>query len=213
MTAIPMLAADAEANFWSALPSILWFLLVVVFSFVFREQLATLFTQLTRRIKSGAAVKVGTVELGAISTTQQPSDNTIHSAIASSEQRSTRDRIYAEARGVMLVHRLYRSDTDGQHYDMLIYIIPHKNASLIQVSKVEYFLGSFWGDRVFTATDRSHGFSLLTSAYGPFICTAEVFFNDGTSHTLSRYIDFEMGQYAPFLDNDETQEVERANRR
>jgi hypothetical protein len=41
---------------------------------------------------------------------------------------------------------------------------------------------------------------VLTAAYGPFLCTAEVFFTDGNSVLLHRFIDFEMGTLvsAPF---------------
>jgi hypothetical protein len=203
MTITPILAAEAADNLWTALPSILWVGLIVSCLLLFRAQLASLITHLTRRIRSGAAVKVGAVELGAVRTTQQPSGGTVSSTVALPTRQAARDGIYQAARGFMLVHRLFRSDTDGQHYDILIYLIPHKGASLVEVTRVEYFLGRFWGNQIFTATDRSHGFALLASAYGPFLCTAEVFFNDGTSHTLSRYIDFEMGEYAPFLEHDD----------
>jgi hypothetical protein len=203
MTITPILAAEAADNLWTALPSVLWVGLIVACIILFHSHLASLLTHLTRRIRSGAAVKVGAVDLGAVRTTQQPSGGAVSTTVASPARQAGRDGVYAASRGFMLVHRLFRSDTDGQHYDVLIYIIPHKDASLIQVTRVEYFLGRFWYNRIFTASERSHGFALLASAYGPFLCTAEVFFTDGTSHTLSRYIDFEMGEYAPFLDTDD----------
>ena len=97
----------------------------------------------------------------------------------------------------MLVHRLYRSREAGQLYDVVIYIVPHKEASLAGISRVEYFLGWYWGNKIFPSSDRSRGFAISTAAYGPMLCTAELFFNDGTSVILHRYIDFEMGVYAP----------------
>jgi hypothetical protein len=102
-------------------------------------------------------------------------------------------------RDIMLVHRLYRSREDGQLYDLTIYIVPHKEASLIGVTRVEYFLGSYWGNKIFPSSDRSRGFAIATAAYGPVLCTAQVFFNDGSSVMLHRYIDFEMGASAPAL--------------
>jgi hypothetical protein len=108
-----------------------------------------------------------------------------------------RDSLYSEARNVMLVHRLQRSVDDGQLYDILIYLVPHQNASLAGVTKVEYFFGRHWGNKVFPCTDRSRGFPVVTSAYGPFLCVARVHFNDESVAMLSRYIDFEMGSLTP----------------
>jgi hypothetical protein len=71
--------------------------------------------------------------------------------------------------------------------------MPHKSASLAPVHRVEYYFGEYWHNRVFVASDRSTGFLVSTSAYGPFVCTAEVHFTDGAVAMLSRYIDFEMG--------------------
>jgi poly(A) polymerase Pap1 len=78
----------------------------------------------------------------------------------------------------------------------LIYVVPHK-ASLAGVAAVEYFLGSYWGNKVYPSHDRSRGFPIVTSAYGPFLCTAKIKFNDGTESLTSRYIDFEIGNVAP----------------
>jgi hypothetical protein len=97
----------------------------------------------------------------------------------------------------MLVHRLYRSREPGQLYGIVIYVVPHKQASLAGIARVEYFLGSYRGNKVFPSIDRSRGFAIATAAYGPMLCTAELFFNDGTSAILHRYVDFEMGAYAP----------------
>ena len=35
--------------------------------------------------------------------------------------------------------------------------------------------------------------AIATSAYGPFMCTAEIYFSDSHVAMVSRYIDFEMG--------------------
>ncbi|PSL50003.1 hypothetical protein CLV51_1011345 [Chitinophaga niastensis] len=99
----------------------------------------------------------------------------------------------------MLVHKIFKSTSDGQHYDLLIYVIPHNEASLIQVKSVEYFLGPFWGNQVFKTKNRSKGFAVKTSAYGEFLCTAKITFTDNQEMFVHRYIDFEMGGYAPFI--------------
>jgi poly(A) polymerase Pap1 len=94
------------------------------------------------------------------------------------------------------VHKVAPSSKEGQLYDILIYLIPHKDATLAPVTKVEYYFGKYWDDQLFLVTDRAHNFPIATSAYGPFVCTAELYFSDGTSCILSRYVDFEMGAFS-----------------
>jgi len=198
-------AADTPANIWSAIPTFLWVGVILATLMLFRTQLSDILAHVTRRLRSGAAVKLWTVELGALRTTDRPLDSRItkpEDSTASAARETERKGIYGAARNVMLVHQLYRSEEVGQHYDILIYVIPHGRASLLQVTHVEYFLGGYgWGNRIFKSSDRAHGFSLLTAAYGPFLCTAHVYFNDGSFSLVSRYIDFEMGAYAPFLES------------
>ncbi|HXH40188.1 MAG TPA: pYEATS domain-containing protein [Thermoanaerobaculia bacterium] len=109
-------------------------------------------------------------------------------------RQNERRAYYDRARHVMLVHKLFQSTEKGELYDILIYVVPSKDGTLSGVHSVEYFLGSYgWKNRIFVASDRSRGFPVLTAAYGPFLCTAEVFFTDGERVMLHRYIDFEMG--------------------
>jgi hypothetical protein len=56
-----------------------------------------------------------------------------------------RDLLYDQSRRVMLVHRIQRSTEDGQLYDVLIYVVPHKSASLAGVSEVEVLLRGVLG--------------------------------------------------------------------
>ena len=206
MTNTPLLAAAETAdNVWTALPAILWVGLALLGLLVFHSHLASILFQLARRLRSGASFKIGELDLGAVRAVPHPPTpgvSTTPRGAAAAARATERDGFYADAHGVMLVHRLFRSDTPGQHYDILIYVIPHKCASFASVARVEYFLGSYWGDEIFTSTDRAHGFPLLTSAYGPFLVTAHVHFTSGPHAVLSRYIDFEMGQSAPFVEND-----------
>jgi hypothetical protein len=109
-----------------------------------------------------------------------------------------RKGIYHESRQLLLAHRLLRSDSEDQIFDIYIYIIPHFKGSLEGVSRVEYFFGPYWRNRVYVARNRFNGFSVRTSAYGPFLCTAWVYFSDNVA-SLSRYIDFEMGASAPAM--------------
>ncbi len=102
-------------------------------------------------------------------------------------------------RRLFLVHRLAPSKQPNQLYDILIYLIPHKDATLACVQKVDYYFGHHWNNRIFTSIDRASGFAISTSAFGPFVCTAEIHFTDKENtdkknpKMIWRYIDFEMG--------------------
>jgi hypothetical protein len=110
-----------------------------------------------------------------------------------------RDQFKESSRHLMLVHRLFLSTKPGQIYDALIYVVPTRSGSLAGVTHVDYFFGRYWGNKIFPSTDRSRGFPILTSAYGAFLCCAKVHMNDDSTALLFRYIDFEMGAYAPLL--------------
>lgn len=194
----------AEPAFWSALPNIFWVVAISAAIIYFHEEIGCLFRALAMRIRDGSQLKIGGIEIA------QSSGLVVHQGRFSKDEDSRigvyhdegerakhRNALYDEARGTMLVHRIQRSPKEGQLYDIIIYIVPHKDSGLNGVVKVEYFLGHFWSDRVFPSSDRARGFPLVTSAYGPFMCTAKVKFNDGYEAVISRYIDFEMGQVAP----------------
>jgi hypothetical protein len=191
-----------QSAFWPVVPSVLWIVLAAVVLWCYRKEISNVLREVAFRLRSGAAVKFASVELGSIfvapgpEVSQRDKDSGVRTdsgRVREQERRAYRER----ARDVMLVHRLYRSREERQLYDLVIYVVPHKEASLAGVSRVEYFLGRYWGNKVFPSIDRSRGFAIATAAYGPLLCTAEVFFNDGTSAMLHRYIDFEMGAWAP----------------
>ena len=188
-----------DSAFWSAVPSIVWVLLIVGLVWWLRAELKALLSSLISRLKSGGPIKVGSFEIGPASgMVAAPGDfsnedTRVGVYIDDGIRAKERDGLYQVARDVMLVHRIQRSSQERQLYDILIYVIPHKGASLAGVSKVEYFFGHHWGNKIYPSNDRSRGFPVVTAAYGPFLCTARVFFNDGAAVTLSRYIDFEMG--------------------
>ena len=71
------------------------------------------------------------------------------------------------------------------------------------MTKAEFFLGQYWGNRVIAAMAGAQYIGITTSAYGPFLCVARVRFRDGGTAILSRYIDFEMGAGGP----DQTREM------
>lgn len=183
-------------------PDILWIIFWLIIILLTKDFIKEATSTLLGRLKHGAGVKIGAFELQElkVSVGKGIKNNNFQTSVDNNGVRDNeRTNFYSEQRGAMLVHKLFKSQKDGQLYDILIYLIPKKNSNLIQVTSVEYYFGKFWEHTIFTATDRSNGFAIVTSAYGPFLCTAKINFNDGQSQTVYRYIDFEMGEVAPLI--------------
>ena len=189
------MAKEDGANFWTAVPSILWFLLAGGGLLLFRTQLSLLLSSVVSRVQSGGALKLGTFELGAsyVSPGGAPASAVVSERSDNGVRFEERRRYYEPNRRVFLVHRIGPSKQPGQLYDILLYLIPHKDSSLISVQQVDYYFGKHWGNKIFSVTDRATGFAIETSAYGSFVCTAELTFTDGQKTMLHRYVDFEMG--------------------
>ncbi|GEP93564.1 hypothetical protein SAMN05660909_05471 [Chitinophaga terrae (ex Kim and Jung 2007)] len=183
------------------LPSLILTLFLIIDIICFRKQFVSLLDSLALRIKSGVQLRIGSVEIGALDIQKADSshNNSIYEIIVDGERNIVRNKYYEDCRGVMLVHKVFRSLEASQYYDLLIYVIPHNNSTLIQVKSVEYFLGPHWNNQVFKTRDRSKGFAIKTSAFGEFLCTTKIIFTDGQEITINRYIDFEMGGYAPLI--------------
>ena len=185
---------------WDKLfPDILWILFWIILLLLTKDFIKTAITTLLNRLKHGAGVKIGSFELQGLKVVAGSEIQNNHfqtTADKDGVREKERASIYSAQRGAMLVHKIYKSQKDGQLYDILIYLIPKKECNIIQVTSVDYYFGKFWHNTIFTSTDRSNGFAIATSAYGPFLCTAKINFNDGTSETAYRFIDFEMGDVA-----------------
>lgn len=104
-----------------------------------------------------------------------------------------RTQIYSGNRGYFLVHVIEPSSEKGQLYDIFIYLICHKTSDYSNIEKAEFFFGHYWGNRIYEGSTIGDMIGVKTSAYGPFLALCRVTFKDGTGITLSRYIDFEMG--------------------
>jgi pYEATS domain-containing protein involved in immunity len=186
------------ASVLGVLNSFLWFIFLLILVILFRKNIAEVLYALNWRVKSGAQVKIASLELGA---TYVAPDTDISQGGGVIEARPDKQRkryaergnYYLPNRDIFMVHRLAPSKRPNQLYDILIYLVPHKAATLAGIQTVEYYFGPHWNDMTFTSTDRANGFSISTSAYGPFVCTAELHFTDGTTTTIWRYVDFEMG--------------------
>lgn len=116
------------------------------------------------------------------------------------EWERTRSSIYAEARKVMLVHALQPSNKRGQKYDVFIYVLRHPDgeysADLSDITSVDFYLGRYWGNKIFKGSWSGRYLGIRTSVYGSFLCVCKVTFVDGGTALLHRYIDFEMGELA-----------------
>ncbi len=206
MLSLVLLQAPSEhssgwSSFWGSLPGLLWFGLVLLALFTYRHEIRDFVQTVGLRLKSGASVKILSVEIGPVyvATTGATVDNRFIQSRVDDERDPSKTRYeerkqYSEpVRKIFLVHRLSPSKQPKQLYDVLAFLKAGKGASLLDVEKVEYYFGKHWGNRIFTSTNKWNSFAIGTSAYGPFLCTAHVFFNDGYVAKTWRYIDFEMG--------------------
>jgi hypothetical protein len=188
------------ADIVTILPTLLWFALALVALLLFRNTLQELLRVAIWRVKSGSQLKIASFELGASYVSPQ-SDFSKKGGLfdvrvdEKGKRYEERRKYYEPNHFVFLVHKIAPSKEPDQLYDIRIYLIPHHNynASLASVQRVEYYFGKSWGNRIFTSIDRANNFAISTSAYGSFVCTAEIFFSDGTTVMTWRYIDFEMG--------------------
>jgi hypothetical protein len=192
---------------WAPLVSLAWLVFVVVIWFFYRDVLHELLSLLSLRIKSGASLKIANVEFGPVAFASPggsiPDGSHTHQAQRSMEvtiddgsRKSERDQIYSNSSKLFLAHRLKKSENPSYAFDVTIYLITHKDGSLLGVNSVDYYFGPFWKNQVFRVNSRYNSFAVETSAYGPFLCTASATLVDGTVVKLNRYIDFEMGNLA-----------------
>ncbi|MBF0269294.1 MAG: hypothetical protein HQL44_11955 [Alphaproteobacteria bacterium] len=105
----------------------------------------------------------------------------------------TRNAVYVSSRGYFISYVLEPSKSDGQEYDIFIYLIRHKSGDYSDIEKAEFFFGHYWGNKIYVASRVGELIGVRTSAYGPFLALCRVTFKDGTSTMLNKYIDFEMG--------------------
>lgn len=189
--------------FIAILPNLLWFTLILILILILHKELNKLIKAISTRVKGGSSIKIAALEIGPSSgliAGGRFKTNESERSFApekDGKRANHRDQLYTDCKGAMLVHKIQHSSEDGQLYDLLVYVIPHKGWSLAGVVSVEYFFGTYWDNKIFLSSDRARGFPVVTSAYGPFLCTAKLNFNDDTSALVSRYVDFEMGGCSP----------------
>lgn len=183
-----------------ALPSLLWLLFAIIAFCIFRKSIMELVNVLVWRVRTGSQVKIASFEIGASQYYVSPNESGIKKSHLIKIREDTdhyreheREQYYEPNRRIFMVHRIATSKKPNELYDIFIYLLPHKDATLSNVQFVDYYFGKYWKYRIFTSADRANGFPISTSAFGPFVCTAELHFTDGKSCIIMRYIDFEMG--------------------
>jgi hypothetical protein len=187
------------------LPGLLWVALAIGLVLYFIRELKRLLWSVVLRLKSGSAVKLGPIELGALSAIPKALPERVGESPFWKNKQVKKDNgtlgglreWYASySNYAMLVHRVFPSDKPDQEYDVLLYFVEREEGALLGVSKVEYYFGPYWGDYIYPSEDRLRGFPIKVSAFDRFICIAKLHFNDTKKTAIVfRYIDFEMGAY------------------
>jgi hypothetical protein len=181
----------------ATLPICIWLGFIVTIAAMFRRQLSAVLSSVYLRIRSGASFKAFQIELGSLPTIHQnDATNIVASRPFNSADKAIskeREAEYRRTRQIEIVHRISPSEVDGQLYDIVVYAIAHRDASLLGLQRVDYYLARPWGERVYFSEDRARAFAIRTCAYGPLLCLARLHFNDGEAANVFRYIDFEMG--------------------
>jgi hypothetical protein len=131
-TSIP----TASSGFWSIIPSILWIVLILIALVLFRREVQALFQNLSWRLRTGAALKLFSIELGQSYVSpaiDAEKDETAleHRTDTNEERWRQREQYYEPNRNIHLVHRLAPSQRSGMLYDIQLYLIPHRDATLI----------------------------------------------------------------------------------
>jgi hypothetical protein len=176
-------------------PSILWFLLAAAVFWRHRRSFGELLDIAVWRFKAGAPLKVSVFELGAVQVSPLSKVPLNDAAVRRDDGGDFyRQRQALRDNSLFLVHRIAPSTENGQLYDVLVYLVPGlRHGSLLDVTSVEYYFSNYWNRNIFTSTDRASAFSISTSAFAPFTCTARVKRANEDDIYLHRYIDFEMG--------------------
>jgi hypothetical protein len=106
--------------------------------------------------------------------------------------RKERKDILEESRRLFIVHVLTPTDIPGQKYSVYIYVKRPDNEETSDVRKAEFYFGKSWRNQIFTGKHEGKVIGVRTAAYGEFLCTCRVTFQDGHEVMLYRHIDFEM---------------------
>lgn len=189
----PLSFPNMDPGFYNLIPELILVLLVIVVAIRSRRSLKSAFDALVMRIRSGAAIQFGSFRLDGlrISRTSLTTSEGITSRRAK-DWKKYRDAVYTRTNKTFIAAQLFPSDDPNQIYDILIYIVRHKE-KISDISYVEYYFGSAWNHKAFISRDVRKRFAVVASAYAPFLCFARVHFRDETHIDTWRYVDFHTG--------------------
>src|SRR4051794_38454437 len=118
--------ASAWAEFWKAVPGLIWPFLLAGLFVAYRREVRAILSNVVYRLRSGGALKIWTVEVGAVSAVRDNNvtpEEKMHGVRQDDGDRGReRTAYYTRARDAMLVHTLARSRDEGMLYDVLIYL-------------------------------------------------------------------------------------------
>lgn len=193
-----------DPGVYAVVQTALWVATIMIGILLFRRQIGTLLSAAFTRIRAGGSVSIASFKLDALPQVQQGTSaaTRVRGLVEIRDDdgafHDSRSQFKAEFRNLFLVHRIAASNDPEMLYDIVIYLVPSlRYGSLSGVVAVEYYMGAYWGRKIFRSIDRASGFLIATAAYAPFTCTARVYFSDGATAYLHRYVDFEMGQLPP----------------
>ena len=184
--------------------SILWAGLILAAILLFRPQVTTLLARIAaaQRLKLGIAG--GSIEFEGLPVVNPDEPEHSDNQVQVSESRSwidLRHEIERSSREIYLVHALWTAEREPGKYYIHIYLKKHRGDSphdkdYAAIAHAEFFLGRYWQNRVFKVRNEGKLLGIATWAYGPVLAVCRITFKDGHQATVSRYIDFEMGQGA-----------------
>ena len=179
------------AEIIKALPGVLWVFLVGCLLLSFGGPLQRVIAAAVARIERGARFKVWQLEVETVASPETAAAPRQVGRVRVSEdptRQAELERAYERTRYAMLVHSARPSPEGGATHEVVFYLVGHYN-DLSHVQRVEYFLGKWWSNAVFTSGDRARGFAIKVVTYGSLLCIARLHFVDGGSADASRFVD------------------------
>lgn len=198
--------AILESGIWELSITLVWPITLLLVAVWFRKEIRSFFAAVKERLRSGAEFSIASFKLGQTPFAAHSDVMHAHGRGLNTPQKvfeddgkleAEREGIYGHQKNIFLVHVLRASRKPRYLFDITLYLITHRDGSLLGIKHVDYYFGKQWKKRVFQTPFRHNSFAMSTEAYGPFLCIALITFQDGSQLPISRYVDFEMGGTAP----------------
>ena len=201
------------ADVISAISSLAWPIIIVCALYFSWYLIVQILRELINKLRLSSDFKFGSIEIKGV---VLPAHGEVIKGRrdfeiipATESDFKDRDSHYRRQGNLMLVHTIRPTDppdwvgTD-RVFDVSIFLHPHKEyGRLNDVKSVTYYLGQYWGSKPygskFKIANGNDQFALTATAYGSFLCVAQIEFHNGLDKaTIYRYIDTEMAPvYGP----------------